>query len=443
MKISTVIVILAFLLASCQKDEVRKTVIKQDVSFRFDLVEPTDLKNDDPWNFDCPVDVDGNLLIPTIAEIEVKDSNNDLLTFYPFVFTLNGKLYTQSIKLDAGTYELTKVLLLDGPGGSIIMATPVAGGLFAQYVSNPLAFEFEVNAFAKAQLEAEVLCYSSEKIGEFGFLWFGVTEIVVRQFCFFGDICANGGVQYQDETAYGGDFGGSGSPWWYYYDLTGQPTQNIYAGQQLTDGTVTYENNQIIIDLGSSILQDDDEAIKIKGFNTLPASPLPLGTYPYKGTQLIWDVAPFPYYVIHIDLSVPLPVPASAPYGPLDFAGSGYEDLTGGLQPDMPAIFKIHVYRTFNGQTTEMPHSPFTNLGNENQPLCVSYPDRIRIPGEQFTFELFILVPDDNGGFEYQFYHTFTSTDGGQLSTDPGSDKVVEFVLGTCVSSPTDLQLNW
>lgn len=443
MKISTIIVILAFLMASCQKDEVRKTVIKQDVSFSFDLVDPLGLKNDEPWNFDCPVDVDGNLLIPTIAEIEVKDSNNDLITFYPLVFTLNGKLYTQSIKLDAGTYELTKVLLLDGHGGRIIMATPVVGGLFAQYVSNPLGFEFEVSAFAKAQLEAEVLCYSSEKVGEFGFLWFGVTEIVVRQFCFFGDICANGGVQYQDETAYGGDFGGSGSPWWYYYDLSGPIIQNIFAGEQPTDGTVSYENNQIIIDLGSNVLQDDDEAIKIKGINILPSVPLPLGQYPYKGTQLIWDVAPFPYYIIHIDLSVPLPPPVGAPYGPQDFGGSDYEDITGGLQPDMPAIFKIHVYRAFNGQTTEMPHSPFTNLGNENQALCVHYPDRIRIPGEQFTFELFILVPDDDGGFEYQYYNTFTSTDGGPLSTDPGSDKVVKFVLGNCVSPSTDLQFNW
>jgi hypothetical protein len=442
-KLSAVIIFLAFLMAGCQKDEVRNTIIKQEVTFNFDLVDPMGLKNDDPWNFDCPEDDDGNLLIPTIAEIVVKDSNDDFKTFYPLVFTLNGNLYTQSIKLEAGTYELTKVMLLDGPGGNIIMATPAVGGLFAQYVSNPLAFEFEVSAFTKAQLEAEVLCYSSEKVGEFGFLWLGLTEIVVRQFCFFGNICANGGIQYQEETAYGGDFGGGGSPWWYYYDQAGQQTQNIYAGQQITDGTVTYQNNQIIINLGSSILQDDEEAIKIKGFNTIPSSPHPLGLYPYKGTQLIWDVAPYQFYIIHIDLLVGLPSGSGSPYGPQDFVGSDYEDLPGGLEPNMPAIFKIHVYRTFNGQTTEMPYSPFSNLGNENQELCVNYPDRIRVPGEEFSFMLYILVPDDNDGFEYQYYHTFTSTDAGPLSTDPGSDKVVEFILGNCISSPKDIQFSW
>jgi hypothetical protein len=154
----------------------------------------------------------------------------------------------------------------------------------------------------------------------------------------------------------------------------------------------------------------------------LPASPCHF----HKGTQG-WDVDPFPYYVIHLDALTSEPANPETPSG---------------LQIDMPAIFKVHIFRTFNGQTAEVPHSPFTNLGNENQPLCVKYPDRIRVTGEEFSFQLWILVPVDDG-FDYVLYHTFTSTDGGPLSTSPGTDGILDFVLGNCVCSTPDLQLNW
>jgi hypothetical protein len=435
-------ILLIAILTACIKEETVKTVTKQEVSFGVDWVDPDGLKND-AWDFDCQLDENGNLLIPTVAQIDIKNAAGNIATYTPQVFFLNGQLYTQAIKLEPGTYEVTSFFLLTHAGGTIIMATPAEGGTFAKYVSNAVAYEFQVNAFEKAQVDIEVLCFIAEKYADFGFFWFEITEIVIRQFCFFGDICANGGSEFLDETAYGGNTEGSGSPWWYYFDVNGPATQTVYAGQQPTDATVTYSNGQIIIDLGSLTLQDDDEPVRIKGLNIIPASPLPLDSYTYKGTQLIWDVDPYPFYVIHLDALVEVPAGAATPYAPSDFQGSDYENLTGGLQMDMPAIYKIHIFRTFNGETIEVPNSPFTNLGNENQPLCVKYPDRIRIAGEEFSFELHILVPDGDGGFEYQHYHTFTSTDGGPLSTDPGENNVVEFVLGNCNYSPTDLLLDW
>jgi len=438
-------ILLGFLIIAvtgCVKDEVVRSVTLQDVSFGITLVEPGGLKND-PWDFDCPVDEDGNLLTPTVAHVEIKNAEGNIETFHPQVFYLNGRLYSQAIKLQPGTYEVTRFFLLTHVGGTIIMATPAEGGSYAQYVSNPVAFEFVVNAFQKSEVEVEVLCFIGNKSSEFGFFWFEITEIVIRQFCFFGNICANGGEQSVGKTGYGGNYEGNGSPWWYYFDVSGPATQTIYAGQQPTDATVTYQNGQIIIDMGSLAFQNVDEPVKIQGFDLVPASPVPLGVYQYKGNQLIWDVDPYPFYVIHLDVLVQLPASSNAPYGPSNFVNSPYENVPGGLQVDMPAIFEIHVFRTFNGQTLEMPNSPFSNLGKENQPLCVSYPDRIRIPGEEFSFELHILVPDGEGDFAYQLYHTFTSTDGGQLSTDPGNNNVVEFVLGNCNYSPTDLQLEW
>ena len=108
---------------------------------------------------------------------------------------------------------------------------------------------------------------------------------------------------------------------------------------------------------------------------------------------------------------------------------------------DMPAIFKIYAFKDGvalnNGEA-------YSNLGAEDLPLCVQYPDKIRTEGEIFTFDLHILIPDGFGGFEYVYYHTFTSTDDGPLDViDVDGDGIIDFVLGTCNYSDTDLQLSW
>jgi hypothetical protein len=46
--------------------------------------------------------------------------------------------------------------------------------------------------FTKVEIPVEVLCFLPSVYDKFGFIWFEITEIVVREFCFFGDVCANG-----------------------------------------------------------------------------------------------------------------------------------------------------------------------------------------------------------------------------------------------------------
>ena len=68
----------------------------------------------------------------------------------------------------------------------------------------------------------------------------------------------------------GGTAPGAGPAWWYYYDnnLVNQDglavdTQPIYAGQNLTDGTVTCNAaGQLSIELGSWSRQDRAETVK-------------------------------------------------------------------------------------------------------------------------------------------------------------------------------------
>lgn len=117
-------------------------------------------------------------------------------------------------------------------------------------------------------------------------------------------VCQEVNNDCEGETAYGGSSAGAGNAWWYYFDTAGPATQPIYAGQQLTDGTVTYENGQLVIALGANWqLQNVDESVKIQGYNTIPTKRPPSGDFEtYRGNHLTVPVDNFLYYVIHLDV---------------------------------------------------------------------------------------------------------------------------------------------
>ncbi|GAB3227705.1 hypothetical protein J0A67_15165 [Algoriphagus aestuariicola] len=115
---------------------------------------------------------------------------------------------------------------------------------------------------------------------------------------------------FQEETAWGGSSEGGGPAWWFYFDTTGDAVQPIYAGQNLTDGTITFDGNNLIIDLGSWVLQDDLEAVKIQGYNSIPTSRPAAGPFTtYKGRNLVIPVSGFTYYAIHLDVMLEIECP--------------------------------------------------------------------------------------------------------------------------------------
>jgi hypothetical protein len=197
-KIISLIVLIAIAVVSCQKDEADKPVKMIDVSFGVELVEPSLLKDDFPP--DCPVNAEGDLLVPNFAEIVI-----DGVTHYVEVFFVDGKYYTQAFKMAATNedipplnppYVVTKFVLwtdhpVTGTDPQIVMATPHVDSDYAEYVSLTVPFEVVVGGFEKQEIAIEVLCFLPSVYDKFGFIWFEITEIVVREFCFFGDICAN------------------------------------------------------------------------------------------------------------------------------------------------------------------------------------------------------------------------------------------------------------
>lgn len=464
--------ILSFFLVSlffsgCEKDKSPDDSL-QEVIFGIRHIDPSALKTEGDDIPECPEDENGNLLIPTIADIVLENAEGVLLPFAPQVFYLNGNLYSQAIKLPPGTYTVEQFLLREAVNGTIIMATPSATSAYEAYITpgRTLGFSFEVKEFEKSEVQAEVLCFEPSAYSAFGFHWYNIHQTIVKNFCFFGDICLTQDPVYQEETAYGGNTPGSTSnPWWYYYTAADGNPQNIFAGQYETDGTVSYnaETGYLNINLGSWDLQQGNETVKINSYQNAPINWTPPGQFQIKTNQLSVDVGEnHNYLIIHLDIEKQ----EDGLYNMAAFAGSLYDHVVNGLQIDVPAIFRIDVSK--NGQP--VPYSPFSNvdlddsgnplplaeqtlnadgyLAGTNKPVCAKYPVKLGETDQTFTFKLYLWVPGADEGFSFQHFYTFTATDDGPLINQNGEEQTItngllDFVLGDCQYYPPDLLLDW
>ena len=113
-----------------------------------------------------------------------------------------------------------------------------------------------------------------------------------------------------------------------------------------------------------------------------------------------------------------------------DYFNSPYSEVLGGngnLLLDLPAIFKIEVFR--NG-IAEGVYNNYSIAGI-SAPLKVTYADRAGIT-DNFEFRLSIMVLG-NSGFQYEYFHTWTFQDGQKIYSGTDGDGVVDFVLGNCM----------
>jgi hypothetical protein len=317
-KLLFLVVLMAATIFSCQKKD--NTVQQQEVVFTAIQIDPgAGLKGTAEWDWKC-----NDLLEPVYAKIVI-----DTKEYTPLVFRIDGKLYTQAIKLDPGTYTVSQFLIMDdmgdgmddggaGDNDQIYMATPAGPPAdFSQYTDPDVPFDITVSAFEKLEVPVEVLCFIPDVWEEFGFDWFVITEIIVREQCFFGDICLKH-----------------------------------------------------------------------------------------------WE----------------------------EYAGSHYDLQPGPLQLDMVAIFKVKVYK-MDGNGVYQFVEEFTNDESPNYgvgaPVCVQYADVLGVV-DHFKFELEIMVKQ-GAGYPFVLFHTWTFDDAVEI--EDGLDGVVDFVLGTCNFTETDLQL--
>jgi hypothetical protein len=309
-KLLFLVVLIAAVVFSCQKKDSEPA--QQDVVFSVVQVDEGLKSTNEIPNCD-------STLVPVYALIKIDDGVS-IKDYTPLVFQLDGKLYTQAIKLPVGSYTVTEFLVMDDlgdgidpiPTDKIYMAVPTSTSNFKDYVTTTVPFNVTVTAFTKVEIDIEVLCYLEKFYTDFGFFWFNITEYIIREQCFFGDICLKH-----------------------------------------------------------------------------------------------WD----------------------------EYTGSSYASQPGGLQLDMVAIMEIVVYK--NGVEVEtITNNVGPNYG-VGAPVCVTYADELGVV-DTFIFELYILVKQGNQ-FVFVKFKTWTFNDAEMISA--GDDGVVDFVLGTCNFTDTDLQL--
>ena len=179
------VLLAALTIASCQKKENETAPQFQDVSFKaLEITPDAGLKSTADW-----VCKD---IVPTHAWVVINGED-----YFPELFDVDGVLFTQALKLpvlEVGTqYCISDFVLYyegnntpgyqtTGDGDEIVYGTPLPGSDYETYINVDYRFPycFTVDAFAKAEIPIEVLCYQNADYTEFGFDWFAITEIVIQ-----------------------------------------------------------------------------------------------------------------------------------------------------------------------------------------------------------------------------------------------------------------------
>ena len=312
-KIVTCILTVVIVMFACNK---QNDEIYPGLQVVFDIVEvnPASIDKSD-FSFEYQNDNGDQLLKSASAEIVING-----ITYSSKLCYNNNILSTDIIQLESQpnqltTYSVSKFIIKTADG-NIVKVNPGKNAEYAQYVKEAIPFQLKTNKSSKIKTKVDVLPYHPSQSKKYGIDGYSINQIVMRQKCFFGDLCIN----------------------------------------------------------------------------------------------------------------------------PTEYEGSAYENQRTGLQVDVPAIVQMVVKK--DGKEVE--GSPFTNATDEmgwgvGQPLCVTYPDNLNIQGEEFTFEMYILVADGLVGFDYVLCHTFMATDDGPLDiSDYGNDGVIDFVLGECVYNDPD-----
>ena len=116
----------------------------------------------------------------------------------------NNVIYTNSLKMNEGVHILNEFTLWwdnNTPNttddDSVLMAAPHTGAAFSTYVTNPLNFNITISQFDKIEQPVEVLCYQPTNYQKFGFVYFHLDQVVVREVNIFGDICVKDPQEYE------------------------------------------------------------------------------------------------------------------------------------------------------------------------------------------------------------------------------------------------------
>jgi hypothetical protein len=205
---------IAAVLVSCKKNTTETPAPAQTGEIEFNINSIYNDLADRNWNVPiCDPDLE-----PLFVQIWIQpqsETDPHVYTQYTAdVYYIGDQLYTKALQFTydpngENCYRIVgfNVMALnpdydpDDPESEmyvIYKATPAPHSEFAEFVVNGLTrivddvevpFEFCIIPFQKQKLLIDVLCFIPDEYELFGFFWFEITEITVREMCFFGDLC--------------------------------------------------------------------------------------------------------------------------------------------------------------------------------------------------------------------------------------------------------------
>ncbi len=201
-KLIYIFAIAAIILTGCKKNtdnEQISPVKQQEVEFAVNTILPS---ADRASGYNIPL-CDENLDADYAIILLDSGDPNDPDTLYADVYYIGDQLYTKALMMDPGNYTVIGFLVMDditddGPSDDdmIYKAAPMPDSEFFEFAVNTLNIDFTVTEFAKTKILIDVLCFIPDVYDLFGFFWFEITEITVREMCFFGDLCIKNTADY-------------------------------------------------------------------------------------------------------------------------------------------------------------------------------------------------------------------------------------------------------
>lgn len=180
---------------SCKKDN--GTAPQSDVSFSVNSVLNQGLKSSSATANDTIICSDKT---PDYIKVKIDALGFKVITVFP---SANNKYFSNSIKLNTGSHTINEFLVysnnntpIDSTDDVLLSATPHTTTAFASYVTTPLTYNFNVATDQKTSTNVDVVCFTPQNFTKFGFEYFSLTEINIRQLWFFGDFCVKSKLDY-------------------------------------------------------------------------------------------------------------------------------------------------------------------------------------------------------------------------------------------------------
>ena len=119
------------------------------------------------------------------------------------VFYISGIAWTNPIKLTTGTHTLSEFLVYsdnqtpnDATDDVLLSAVPHTGSTYAGFVTSPLDQTFTISTDKKNEINLQVVTYTAKTFSNFGFVYYKLSEINVKQLFFFADFCIKNKADY-------------------------------------------------------------------------------------------------------------------------------------------------------------------------------------------------------------------------------------------------------